>query len=142
WVLGFGFWVLGFGFYLEFHLYLLILTWVLTFRGITTAEEKVFSRMSRRDAARRRVEPDKNAGSVFEQRLRCPEGVSLRMRRILRIAPGPSGKRFCRGHPRSGRLCLPDSAGAGPGRLPALLGLPSGRTKSPLTLTWPFSGRL
>jgi len=33
-----------------------------------------------------------------------------------------------------GRLCLPDSAGAGPGRLPALLGLPSGRTKSPLTL--------
>jgi len=53
-----------------------------------------------------------------------------------RIAPGPSGKRFCRGHPRSGRLCLPDSAGAGPGRLPALLGLPEGSPKSPLTLTW------
>ena len=34
-----------------------------------------------------------------------------------------------------GRLCLPDSRGAGAGRLPALLGLPSGRTKWPLT--WP-----
>ena len=60
WVLGFGFWVLGFGFWvLGFGF------WVLTFRGITNAEGKVFSRMSRRDAARRRVEPGANrAGSV------------------------------------------------------------------------------
>ena len=34
----------------------------------------------------------------------------------------------------SGRLCLPDSRGAGAGRMPPLLGLPSGRTKWPLTL--------
>ncbi|WP_439351302.1 hypothetical protein, partial [Duffyella sp. Ts4] len=33
--------------------------------------------------------------------------------------------------------CLPDSRGAGAGRLPPLLGLPSGRTKWPLT--WPYA---
>jgi len=48
-------------------------------------------------------------------------------------------KGFAEGTRFSGRLCLPDSAGAGPGRLPALLGLPSGRTKSPLT--WPLSSQ-
>ena len=64
---------------------------------------------------------------------------------------------FAEGTRFSGRLCLPDSAGAGPGRLPALLGqalactkwpltwplkggLPSGRTKWPLT--WPLKDKL
>jgi hypothetical protein len=37
-----------------------LLTWVLTFRGITNAEGKVFSRVSRRDAARGRAEPGAN----------------------------------------------------------------------------------
>ena len=67
WVLGFGFWVLGFGFSLEIEVLFRIssfifsiLTWVLTFRGITNAEGKAFSRASRRDAARGRAEPGAN----------------------------------------------------------------------------------
>jgi len=37
-----------------------LLTWVLTFRGITNAEGKAFSRVSRRDAAKGRAERGAN----------------------------------------------------------------------------------
>ena len=56
--LGFGFWVLGFDSIGVFIFSLL--TWVLTFRGITNAEGKVFSRVSRRDAAKGRAERGAN----------------------------------------------------------------------------------
>ncbi len=72
----------------------------------------MFSRASRRDAARGRVELGANrAWSV---------------RKMLLLREPAFG----------GRLCLPDSRGAGAGRLPPLLGRPEGQNEIAVDLKY------